>query len=66
MTNFNYEKMKKIVLLSMYTVATILLNSCTTEDLENNLNQEKFIINASSDLESDQNGQTTIPPHKKN
>ncbi|WP_326936569.1 hypothetical protein [Flavobacterium sp. PL11] len=58
--------MKKIVLLSVFTATTMLMNSCTTDDLENNLNKEKFIVNASSDSSGDQNGQTTIPPHKKN
>lgn len=40
------------------------MNSCTTDDLENNTTNEKLQLNVDFDSGGNQNGQTPIPPPK--
>ena len=56
--------MKRIILTSMFIVLCNFLNSCTVDDLENNNKDKKLNVIAEIDSGGDQNGQTTIPPHK--
>ena len=48
----------------MFIVLCNFLNSCTVDDLENNNKDKKLNVIAEIDSGGDQNGQTTIPPHK--
>lgn len=61
---FNSKKMKRIILVSLYILASIVMNSCSTDDLENNTNNEKLKVTADADAEGNQNGQTPIPKPK--
>ena len=56
--------MKRIILVSLYILASIVMNSCSTDDLENNTNNEKLKVTADGDAEGNQNGQTPIPKPK--
>ena len=61
---FNSKKMKRIILVSLYILASIVMNSCSTDDLENNTHNEKLKVTADADAEGNQNGQTPIPKPK--
>lgn len=58
--------MKRIVLVIICIAISTAMNSCTSDDLEQNIDNKKFKISANSDSGGDQNGQTTIPPLKQN
>jgi len=58
--------MKRIVLVIICIAISTAMNSCTADDLEQNVDNKKFKISANSDSGGDQNGQTTIPPPKQN
>jgi hypothetical protein len=58
--------MKRIILVSCYIIASVVMVSCTNDEIETtpNNNEQQIAADVQADAIGGQNGQTPIPPPK--
>lgn len=58
--------MKRIILISCYIVVSVVMVSCTNDEMETtpNNNEQQIVADVQADDIVGQNGQTPIPPPK--